>query len=142
MTGLLCLLAVLLTAGGDVWAKEGPLYGAYRAEVLRVIDGDTVEMRVRIWLGQDVTTRVRLRGVDAPERRAPCAREKAAAEAARRYLTDLLSATPTVVLTEITQDAFGGRVDAHVALPTGEDVGANLIAAGHARPWPARSRCD
>ena len=51
-----------------------PLHGGYPVEVLRVIDGDTFEARVRIWPGMDVTTKVRLRGIDAAElhaRRAP-----------------------------------------------------------------------
>jgi hypothetical protein len=39
----------------------------YRADVLRVIDGDTFEARVRIWSGFEITTRVRLRAIDAPE---------------------------------------------------------------------------
>jgi endonuclease YncB( thermonuclease family) len=39
---------------------------AHPAEVLRVLDGDTFEARVRLWPGLDVTTKVRLRGVDAP----------------------------------------------------------------------------
>ena len=42
------------------------------AEALRVLDGDTFEARVRVWPGFDVTTRVRLRGIDAPEMRARC----------------------------------------------------------------------
>jgi hypothetical protein len=33
----------------------------YSAEVLRVIDGDTFEARVRIWSGFEINTRVRLR---------------------------------------------------------------------------------
>src|SRR6185312_332928 len=40
------------------------------ADVLRVIDGDTFEARVHVWPGLDITTKVRLRGVDAPEMRA------------------------------------------------------------------------
>jgi endonuclease YncB( thermonuclease family) len=43
------------------------LRSGHPAEVVRVIDGDTFEARVRIWPGMDVTTRVRLRGIDAPE---------------------------------------------------------------------------
>jgi hypothetical protein len=47
----------------------------YSAEVLRVIDGDTFEARVRIWSGFEINTRVRLRAIDAPELYARCARE-------------------------------------------------------------------
>ena len=49
--------------------EVGPRTG-YPAEVLRVFDGDTFEARVRIWPGTDVTTKVRIRGIDAPEMKA------------------------------------------------------------------------
>ena len=49
---------------------------SYPAEVTRVIDGDTFEARVRIWPGHDVTTRVRLRSIDAPEMQARCRDER------------------------------------------------------------------
>ena len=56
------------------------------AEVLRVIDGDTFEARVNLWPGLDITTRVRLRGIDAPEMKARCGEERVKAEAARDAL--------------------------------------------------------
>src|SRR5690348_9640474 len=59
---------------------------AHPAEVLRVIDGDTFEARINLWPGLEVTTRVRLRGIDAPELRAHCDDERIKAEAARDAL--------------------------------------------------------
>jgi endonuclease YncB( thermonuclease family) len=41
--------------------------GAHLAEVLEVLDGDTFDARVHVWPGLDITIRVRLRGIDAPE---------------------------------------------------------------------------
>jgi hypothetical protein len=64
----------------------------YSAEVLRVIDGDTFEARVRIWSGFEINTRVRLRAIDAPELHARCASEYFKAEAARAALQRILSA--------------------------------------------------
>ena len=52
-------------------------------EVIRVIDGDTVEARVHLEVGRDLNTRIRLRGIDAPELKAACAQELRMAEAAR-----------------------------------------------------------
>jgi endonuclease YncB( thermonuclease family) len=43
------------------------------ADVIRILDGDTFEARARVWPGLDITTKVRLRGIDAPEMRARCA---------------------------------------------------------------------
>jgi micrococcal nuclease len=68
-----------------------PLRAGHAAEVLRVIDGDTFEARVRVWPGMDITTRVRLRGIDAPELHARCADERAKALAARDALTRILA---------------------------------------------------
>src|SRR5437764_15297572 len=60
----------------------GPGYrAAHPAEILRVLDGDTFEARVRVWPGLDITTKVRLRGIDAPELRAHCEDERVQAEA-------------------------------------------------------------
>src|SRR5437868_3788566 len=63
---------------------------AHPAEVLRVIDGDTFEARVNLWPGLEATTRVRLRGVDAPELKARCGEERVKAEAARDALRSIL----------------------------------------------------
>lgn len=43
-----------------------PVY-RYRASLMRVIDGDTYELRIDLGFGVAVTIRVRLQGVDAPE---------------------------------------------------------------------------
>ena len=67
------------------------LRSGHPAEVVRVIDGDTFEARVRIWPGMDVTTRVRLRGIDAPEMHARCDDERVKALAARDALARLLA---------------------------------------------------
>lgn len=123
--------AALVAAGTNACASE-MLAGPYTAHILRVVDGDTVEARVHIWLGQDLTARIRLRGIDAPELHGPC---PAQAQAARDHLARLLGSGP-VVLTRIGHDKFGGRLDADIALPNGQDASSAMIAAGHARPWP------
>lgn len=92
------LLAALVAAcplapGLHALAAE-TLPGPYSAEILRVIDGDTVEARVRIWLGQDVTVHIRLRGIDAPEMHGHCPGEREAAAAARDALARMLAVGP------------------------------------------------
>jgi endonuclease YncB( thermonuclease family) len=116
------------TGASDV----GQRLGAYRAEVLRVIDGDTLEARVMIWLDQAVTTRVRLRDVDAPELNGSCMGERAAADAARTALAALVGVRP-VILTDIGRDKYGGRIVARVSTMDGVDAGRTLVSAGHAR---------
>jgi endonuclease YncB( thermonuclease family) len=63
----------------------------YPAEVLRIIDGDMFEARVRVWSSLDVDTKIRLRGIDAAELHTRCAAELARAQAARTALQAMLA---------------------------------------------------
>lgn len=120
------------------------LPGPYQAAVERVVDGDTLGVRVTVWLGQSLDVLVRVRGIDAPEIRGRCDSEKAGARAATTALERLVSDGP-VVLTRIEGGKYFGRVVADVTTQAGEDVGAALLAAGHARAYDGgrrRSWCD
>jgi endonuclease YncB( thermonuclease family) len=108
------------------------LAGPYAAEIVRIIDGDTVEARVRIWLGLDQTIHIRIRDMDAPEMKGDCPE---AAAASKEALARLLGSGP-ITLTNIKHDKYGGRVDAALRLPDGRDVGAEMLRSGHAVPWP------
>jgi endonuclease YncB( thermonuclease family) len=112
---------------------------AYSAEVLRVIDGDTFEARVRVWPGLDVNTKVRLRNVDAPELHARCADEHVKAEAARAALETMLAAG-SVTISRVGIDKYGGRVDAAVATRDTADVSAALLNGGWARSYDGGRR--
>jgi endonuclease YncB( thermonuclease family) len=113
----------------------------YPAEVLRVLDGDTFEARVRLWPGLDVTTRVRLRGIDAPELRARCAEGRRKAEAARDALAALL-AQGAVSITRVTLDKYGGRVVASGSSRRTPDLSEALLDAGLARRYGGGRRGD
>jgi micrococcal nuclease len=112
---------------------------AVPAEVIRVIDGDTVEMRMLVWLDQHLTTRVRLRGVDAPERSSRCANEARQAEAATAELIRTL-AGQKLFLTQISRDKYGGRVVAKIVTGDGADIGERMLAGGHARQYAGGKR--
>lgn len=115
------------------------LRSGHPAEVLRVFDGDTFEARVRIWPGMDITTRVRLRGIDAPEMSARCADERSKAEAARNALQRMLN-EGSVAISAIGQDKYGGRVDADVSTARTSDVSAALIERGLVRRYAGGKR--
>jgi endonuclease YncB( thermonuclease family) len=112
---------------------------AYPAEVVRVIDGDTFEARVRVWPGLDVSTKVRLRNIDAPELHARCADELAKAQASRTALETMLAAG-AVTVSQVGLDKYGGRVDALVATRDTADVSAALLNGGWARSYDGRRR--
>ena len=111
------------------------LSGPYDAWILRVIDGDTVEARIRIWLGQDLTILLRLRDINTPELRGPCPGDRAAAEAARAFVVGLLPEKGPVRLTAVAHDKYHGRIDAAIELPSGQDLAAVMPA--HPRAAPA-----
>jgi endonuclease YncB( thermonuclease family) len=80
-----------------------PLRAVYPAEIVRVLDGDTFEARVKVWPGMEAVTRVRLRGVDAPEMKARCEDEREKALAAKDALMRMLN-EGAVGLSNVSQD--------------------------------------
>ena len=103
------------------------------------MDGDTLLVRVAIWLEQGMETRVRLAGADTPERRGKCAFEKRLAEQARQR-TEALVASGTVILYDIQHDKYGGRVRARVVTAGGNDLAQTLIREGLARAYHGETR--
>jgi endonuclease YncB( thermonuclease family) len=80
-----------------------------------VIDGDTFEARVGIWPDLQAVVSVRIRGWDAPEYHRPaCEAERMQGALARAQLEELLPENQRVELTNVSADAFSGRVLAEV----------------------------
>ncbi|GLK76801.1 hypothetical protein GCM10008171_20550 [Methylopila jiangsuensis] len=109
------------------------------ARALGVIDGDTFEARIAAFPGQEIVARVRVDGVDAPERRGRCVSETRAAEAATDALERLLR-DRRLTLTGLRGDKYFGRVIARVSADGIGDVGARLIADGHGRAYDGGRR--
>lgn len=133
---LLALAGVCLPA---VALASDRLAGPYVGAVERVVDGDTLAVRVTVWLDLELDVLVRLRGIDAPELRGRCESEKTRAVASAAALASLVAAGP-VVLTNVEGDKYFGRVLADVLTPEGVDIAAALLRAGHARAYQGGSR--
>jgi len=119
-------------------ALEGPV----AARVERVIDGDTVEVRARIWIDQELTVAVRIAGVDAPELFRPtCAAEKAKALEAKAFATEFFEGGEAR-LRDVRHDKYGGRVVARLENSAGDDLGEALVAAGLAARGLSGAWCD
>lgn len=147
-----CRVVRRLGAGGiaitalfipSAWAGEH-LTGPVPATVERVVDGDTLAVRAKIWLNQELRVMVRLSGVDAPELRGRCAEERALAKSARQFVQEFIHAprseSAQIWLTDIAQGKFGGRILARVTDENGTDLSNALLAAGLARPYSGRTR--
>ena len=140
MDAAVVALAVLLSGGGALAdGDRDAIAGPVAARVLDVVDGDTVRVRARIWLGFDVTTLVRLDGVDAPELNASCDAERRLAGQAQAFVRAQIG-DRAVVLTDIRFGKYAGRVVARVAAADATDLAGTLIGAGLGRPYAGGSR--
>jgi endonuclease YncB( thermonuclease family) len=122
-----------------IWKRAGNPDLRHPVDVIRTVDGDTFEARVHLEPGLDLNTRVRLRGIDAPELKAACPLELQMAEAASDALRTLLG-EGQVTIFNIGPDKYSGRVVADVATRKTGNVSAALLAAGHARSYSGGHR--
>jgi endonuclease YncB( thermonuclease family) len=130
------LVLTVYAASGDAADRvEGPV----EAEVLNVIDGDTLALRVHIWIGQTVDMHVRIAGIDAPELHGRCPSERARAAAARDFLAQRV-AGQKLRLEDVRNDKYGGRVIAEVRDGQGADIGTALLTRGLARAYDGGRR--
>lgn len=115
------------------------LAGPVPAQVVRVVDGDTLLVRAHIWVGQQVRVAVRIRGIDAPELNAGCAGERLLAARAAEFVRKAVSGR-TVRLSAVSGGKYFGRVLADVTMADGRALGPELVAAGLARPYDGGAR--
>lgn len=114
----------------------GDLYPIYRATVQKVTDGDTIAVEVIVWFHLVVTVAVRVRGIDTPEVKSPkCHKERELGLQAKEFVSQLLPKGSMVVLRDIDEDKYSGRIDAKVQLPNGQDLSTLLVMHGIARPY-------
>jgi micrococcal nuclease len=141
----LCLALAAIPAGAENYIpRRDRVEGPVRAAVTQVIDGDTIEARVHVWIGEDIVTRIRVDGIDAPELHGKCGNERARAQAAKREMERLL-ADGTVVLTGIRLEKYAGRVLARVATGDGADVARHMMDKNLVRAYHGKKRgswCD
>jgi endonuclease YncB( thermonuclease family) len=117
-----------------VWKRAGNSDMRHPVDVIRTIDGDTFEARVHLEPGLDLNTRVRLRGIDAPELKAACPQELQMAEAATGALRAMLG-EGDVRIFNIGPDKYSGRIVADVTTRRTGNVSTAMLAGGHARSY-------
>lgn len=113
------------------------LPGPVRADVIRVVDGDTLRVRVTVWIDQKLEVSVRIRGIDAPELRGACSEERARALRAKAYLAAATSGGP-VMLSNVSGGKFFGRVLADVRTFEGNDIARAMMRNRLVAPYAAR----
>ena len=84
--------------------------GIYEAEVLRVIDGDTIDAKVKLGLGVFVERRLRFFGVDAPETRTLDKDEKRRGNLVKRKLRRIIGEAEKITIHDKGTGKFGRRL--------------------------------
>ena len=119
----------------------------YRAKVIRVIDGDTVDVDIDLGFGiWQKNERVRIMGIDTPESRTRDKVEKKFGLAAKARLKELLGATP-ILKTQVGkggEDMKGkfGRILGDFLTEDGKKCGELLIKEGHAVKYMGGAKED
>ena len=122
----------------------------YRVNVLRVVDGDTVDVDIDlgfgVWLRKE---RVRIMGIDTPESRTSDSIEKVFGIASKNRLKELLG-EEAVLRTQVSKDGedmkgkFGRLLGDFMCVVNGETrtVSNVLISEGHAVEYWGQSKDD
>ena len=101
----------------------------YKAEVLNVVDGDTIDVRIDCGFRMYRDERLRLMSIDAPEVRRPT---KEAGDAATEYAKEkLLGQTVIIRTVKDGKDSFG-RYLATIYTDDGISFNQRMVNDGHA----------
>jgi endonuclease YncB( thermonuclease family) len=136
---VLASIALVLPATAQPLTREQL---GYRVGVTQVVDGDTLTLDARSWSPfPNLSWKVRVRGIDTPEKRSQCVAEREAAVRATRYTKTLIErAGNQVYIQEPRHDKYGGRFLGVIILPNGVSLADTLIRSGYARPYNGGQR--
>jgi micrococcal nuclease len=119
----------------------------YRVKVLRVVDGDTVDVDIELGFGVVLANeRVRIMGIDTPESRTSDDVEKLFGLASKNRLKDLLGEV-AILKTQISKDGEDmkgkfGRILGDFVAPDGRMITEIMIEEGHCVPYFGGSKED
>lgn len=114
-----------------------PQLWVYRSRVVRVVDGDTVDIEIDAGFRSHRIERIRLLGVNAPEVKGI---SRLDGDAATAYVRAWLSsdgspdAWPLRIQTE-KSDSFGRYLGRLWRISDGRELNADLLDSGHAVPF-------
>ncbi len=104
-------------------------------QVLRVVDGDTIDVDIDLGFDISFTSRVRLAGIDTPESRTTDKKEKVLGLEVKQRLKDLLSKSSNIVIKTQKPDSTEkyGRILGWLFIDAAEkSINEGLIADGYA----------
>ena len=107
----------------------------YKIDVLRVIDGDTIDANIDLGFDVSVKKRIRFAGINTPESRTRDLEEKARGLAAKARVHELLDGAEDVQLSSHVVGKFGrclGELNLYTEGVTMVNLNNKLIEEGHA----------
>jgi endonuclease YncB( thermonuclease family) len=112
---------------------------SFTCDLVHVSDGDTVQVICPAWPSPVRKQGLRIFGIDTPESirgRAKCIKELRLGLDAKAWAKRQFETAKTVTFIWAgTIDKFGGRLDAYVFLPNGDDWATEAIRIGKARAY-------
>ena len=117
-----------------------PTAYAYEWEILRVIDGDTLEIKNECF-PKELKLSVRVLGIDTPEKasRAKCDKEAKLAEKASKFTKQFVGKNKKATFRNIKWDKYGGRLLADVEI-NGKGLAGELVRNNYARSYDGKKK--
>lgn len=117
-----------------------PTAYAYEWEILRVIDGDTLEIKNECF-PKELKLSVRVREIDTPEKgsRAKCDKEAKLAEQASKFTKQFVGKNKKATFRNIKWDKYGGRLLADVEI-NGKSLAGELVKNNYARSYDGKKK--
>lgn len=132
------VLILLLLFTGCAKTASPSAGNEYMATVIKVVDGDTINVHVDAWKGTPLEKiSLRVYGVDTPEkmiRFAKCEKEVRLGLIVSSQVRTWVSPGEKIRFVYRGKDKYF-RVDADVFTPDGDDWGKKLISKGFAHPY-------
>jgi len=106
----------------------------YQACVVRVVDGDTIDVILDLGFDISYRRRVRFHGINAPQSRTKDPVEKEAGLAAKRYVEDWISALEqqVIIQTSLRDGSDVGHILGRILNDDGECLNDEMVSLGHA----------
>jgi micrococcal nuclease len=115
----------------------------YRAKVVRIVDGDTIDVDLDLGFEIHYKVRIRFLGINAPESRTRDLEEKALGLAAKDFVSRWLlesAGNHPVIETSLDKKGKYGRVLGRILNDEGVCLNDVLIEEGHATPYDGGKR--
>ena len=117
-------------SGSGNWKTVNDALYEYPAEIIRVIDGDTVEARIDLGFHTFAVQKLRLWGINAPEKRG--ASRESGLESASHLETLIASDQPIRVQTRKDKQGKYGRYLATLLGGSGVNINQRMVYHGYA----------